>query len=1598
MIEKAVRVRVDGWKSSLLDPSTRHGLLDCAPDDAHGASLALPGVDPVALAAALADGGALGLEVGTAPALDRGWLRVDASAPVLARTLGAMRRAALDERADRGVHTLWLALGLLTWRSGEGAPHTAPLALYPVELTRDGATLRLQPAPGLAPCANPVLVGKLARDFDLVLVASAPLDVAALLEAAEGLVVTRPGWHVERTARLGRWSFADHLLWQDLEARGDDLLASPVLAQLAGAAPGPFAQPSRAAAEAVTRPRPATELLAPLDADASQLAAVTAAATGATFVLQGAPGTGSSQTIANLVAHCISHGKTVLFVSPKVSALEVVRERLAAAGIAEFCLALTGHETAPAPVLTQLRRVLDRAFRPGIGPVGDDARLAELRATLDGHVAALHKVGGFGRSLDEVLGRLTELATAPMAPLAERDAVGLDRTTYDRRRAAIEALAQAAVPIEPVSAHPWRASALTAWTEDAPVRIGAALEEAAIAGDWLAEALGELVALVPGLASRTRDQLTLLGALAAVASASPRPGGELLTHIRSARGEDIAEKVALIRARGGGSLEVPRDPITFLALAHRHRGLAAEVGELVNDAIEELDASGLWAQLRKWSASPAPMRFVALRTARAQVRAVARAGQLLTDEAAVAALEAVVAERACRAALEGAAEPARRWFGELGGDPLGLALARVDAAVGWAAELRKAFDAVEVAGGEGGRAAAWRALVAHVAAGPEASEGDLAVFARVAAGVRRWLPAVTQLADVVAIDAAALVAGDDHVAALRDRVATLRTAQGGLPAWVTFHAARHAAVAAGVGPAVAAIERGELGASEVAPAWERATLLTWAEAELDDTPALARFHGAAHHAQASAFADLDRGALALARSRALVRLAERVPRTSIDATGELALLMQELRTPTFPSVRALLGALPQILPRLAPCLLMTPAAVAQALPAGLPAFDVVVIDHASLLTTAEAAGALARGTSAVIVGDPRQRPPVRASASLLADALAAGLPSLALAWHYRSRHEDLFAFANQRYHGDRLHVFPTAAGSPDLGIISRRVDGTCDRLTGTNRLEAEVVVADLLARLRDPGQRMRSIAVVTFTAAQAQLIGDLLDEARAADPEIAAVLDAPAVTEPLLIGTAPRVQGEARDVVLVSIGLGRDAARALVLDDGLLGTDEGALWLGVAVTRAREQLVLVTSLAPDDVPSTDAPVLADLATLLAFAAGGGGAGRPGDDARPASPLTAALARALTERGWSLRHRVGCGAYQIDLAVVDPSAPERYVLAIEADGPAYASAPAARDRDRLRPLVLGQLGWRLHRVWSLDWWIDPEREIQRAHGAIVAAIAANRQRRAPGVGTAPTQPRMVRVTGSHAVGSAPVAQPSSAASAARATRPLRTTRPPVDTSRIALAAGSGPTLAVPITPLEGVTTRTRIARGQIAIGPYTAAAIPNGRRTPDDLFAARHAAELGKVIEQVLAAEAPMHIDLLARRVGGYFGIGRVTQRVMEQVRAALAGRGTWGDEADVVWRLGQDPQSVPAVRVAGHGTSARRDIGQVPLTELASAARIVVERAAGIGTTDLIRDAARLIGYASITPQVAERVTLGVRLAVARELIRIAGDRAVMPD
>lgn len=1519
---------------SLLDLSSENRLLDARDGKT---IITLPEVDPVRIAFALASGSSLAIDPSDSTGLEPGRLRVALAADELSHRLTAIRRTAKAQAADCGVHALWLGLGLLHY---EG--RVAPLALWPIELDDDRSHVRMASAGDRELRFNHTLGAVLRHQLEIVLPGGeGGNDLAALLDAAEAIAVTRPGWRLERSTVLGSFSFANLTMWSDAT---EALLARPLVEKLATRA-GFAALPAANATGTA-------DVIAPLAADHAQLAAIAAAGAGATFVLQGPPGTGKSQTIANLIVHAATQGKSVLFVTEKTVALEVVRQRLAAVGLGELCLAIGGDRE---QLHAALSRVLDRTFRPGSGPAGQDARLAELRLALDGFATAFHKVGPFGRSVHEALGRLVELRTAPRAELADQDAIALDRAVFDRRKVLAEQLSASAIPVEPVATHPWRASTLDRWAPDRSEAVAAALAEVQAAVADVATTSAEVIALVPGAIARSSKQLEALGALGALAATSPRPGAELLTQLKTARGDELGEKIALIRARGTGAIDVPRDAAAFLALAQRHRGLVREVDDRFTSAVTDLDAPGAWTQLRKWTGSVAPLRFVALRATREAVRTAAMPGGLVTDDAMIIALESVIAERACRAALVAATEPAKRWFGELGGDPLGLELDKIDAAVGWAAELRRAFDAVEVGGNEAARTAAWRALVAQVAAVPGDSVELPPVFARLADAVARWQRALDVLARDTGIPRAHLADGADHLAVLREQLEILTAALDGLRDWVTFHATRRAALGGGLGPVVSAIERGDLGAAELADAWERATLLAWADAELAETPALAEFHGPTHHAHVAAFADLDRGALALARARALVRLAERMPRSLPGAEPdlELAALIAELKTPSH-APRALLASIPTLLPRIAPCVQASPLDVAQRLDPALR-FDLVVFDEASQLPVSHALGALARAESAIIVGDSQQ---LEASDSILAAAIAAGVPQLALGTHYRSRHEDLIARSNARYYGNKLTVFPAAQPSPDLGISLKVVDAA-----GEDRSMALAIVADALARLRDAGQRGRSIAIVTFTDDQTERIEDLLDEA-------ALVLEPG--QEPVLVKHVDAVQGDERDVVLVALG------------DGLR---VDARRLNVATTRAREQMVLFSTVAPEDVTDdATGDSIADLAELLAFARAGGAARSQLGDEQAASPVTAAIARTLVERGWIVRHRVGCGAYRLDLAVVDPNDAERYILAIEHDGSSYANAPAARDRDRLRAQVLGQLGWRLHRVWSFDWWADPEREIQRAHGAIVAALAASRQRRAP---IAPARP-VAKI----ARGSAPIAAPGIAPSATPSAIEAAPTAKVLVTleNQITLASGSGPAAITDI-----ATAPVRIPKGAIAIGPYLAAAIPAGRRAPDDMFAPRHASELGKVIEQVLAAEAPMHLDRLARRVGAYFGIGRLSQRVTDQVKSAIAGRGRYGEEQGIVWRNDQDPTSIPSVRVAGAGPEAKRDIDEVPLAELAAAARIVVERASATGATELVRDVARLLGIARITDKVNERVARGVRIAAQRELIRIADGRATLP-
>lgn len=1760
--------RIDRWKRSLLDLTLRNRLLD-ARDSQRSLTIAVG--DAAALAEVLESGVALRLEPFTPPrsegsagateveaaraaeamahaatsSLAERRLLVPLSAAELDRRLVTIARAAAASLADGGVHTLWLGIGLLEWKDGEGQPRTAPIALWPVTLSRGSASERYRlTMADEEPRVNQTLLEKLRVEHGLRMAAAAEaaaevaaeatneaaneaaagegneeahggihdavtarvsvgrpraetdddaLELGALMAQVARAVAGLAGWRVVAGARLGVFSFAKFVMWTDLEERAERLLESPLVAHLASgsgeafaafAAQGDFPDPAALDVEV-----PVGSLLTPLDADASQLAAIAAAARGRTFVLQGPPGTGKSQTIANLIAHCISAGQSVLFVSEKMAALEVVHRRLTAAGLGDFCLELHSHKARRKEVVEQLGRVLERSWRPGPAAGGDDAKLAALRAVLDGTVAALHQAGPLGVSVHDALARLVELREAPRlpalagAPAEVAELAGLDAAGWAARRDAVAELARAAAELGELAAHPWRGSQRTEWQLTSGEQVTAAIDEAEAAGRALAAAMTALEAAVPGLRAQSAKELRALAQLCEVAAASPRPTAELVDAVASGREDGSAvapgadDKLAAAKARAPAGRAVlpirrpvprPADPAKYLELARRHRALAGEVDGRFLPAIEQADVAALAQTFRAWAGRFFLWRFFALRKPRAQVRLLLAQGGLPDDETLAGELDKVTGERALRAALEGSRQEAERWFGtrdplrrpaEHGAAAAALDFDRIEAALAWSHQLAEAFGRCAVAEGQT-RGGVWRALLAQLATtGDGAAALELAPFSALAAAVSRWEAAEKALADATGIAPGDGGAGhlDEVLAACqrwRPAVALLRD-------HAAYVRASRRAEEAGAGAVAAALTAGEVAPGDAAAAWERASLLAYCEQRIAASPELREFHGATHHGRVAELVELDRATLVLARSRAIARLAERVPKVSADAGGEVGALLHELKKKQrHRPLRQLFRQMPALLPRLKPCLMMSPLSVAQYLDPSLPRFDLVVFDEASQIPTADAIGALARGAHAVIVGDSRQLPPTRffevgdgggdgaeAGAAgepepyeelenILDEAVAARLPELSLRWHYRSRHEDLIAFSNQRYYDDQLQVFPAAsrgdgaaaaekgegsegsdqgegrAAAPigGLGVSLRKIDGVYDRGgTRTNRKEAEAVVAEVVARLRDPAASRRSLGVVTFSRAQQALIEDLLDEVLRDEPALEAFFSASdAVPEPVLIKNLESVQGDERDVMLFSTGYGPDEHGALTLGLGPLSRAGGERRLNVAVTRAREQLVLFTSLEPEQLAGAASVGTRHLGELLAYARAGGGSALPPAGTAPTSSISAAIAAALEARGHTVVHRLGCAGYRLDLAVVDPSDPRRYVLAIETDGPAYASSKVARDRDRLRAQQLTQLGWRLHRVWALDYWADPEKEVVRANGAVIAAIAAGRQSQRAGAAAGRQGQRGAAAASApasgSAPGSAPVRTPATASAPAAAREPSGATGVPAaarprDSSRPS-GAVTGP-VSGPVTAPTATAARTgsgpALKAEALGITAYAVANVPAGRRAPGDLHLPKHAAELGKVIEQVLAAEAPMRIELLVRRVAAYFGIARVSAKVIEQVRAGLAGRARWGEEADVLWRADQDPSQPPPVRAQAGTPASRRDIEDVPLVELAAAARLVVERAVGIERAELGREVARLLGYGRATERLLARIDAGIAWAAEHGAILVEDDRARLP-
>ncbi|MGE4404026.1 DUF3320 domain-containing protein [Pseudomonas sp.] len=1466
---------------------------------------------------------------------------------------------------EGGANTLYLALGMLRWTEHAAAEsaHLAPLILMPVSLQRQSVRsgFRLVRHDDET-IINPTLLQMLRNEYELRIPGLDVLpsddkgvDVARVLQAFRLAVREIAGWEVLEQVHLGIFSFTKYLMWKDLQDRSGQLKANRVVRHLIDHPGQAFAQePWDPRLERLDENYRPEDLLTPLLSDSSQLKAICAVDAGRDLVLEGPPGTGKSQTITNLIAHLLARGKTVLFVSEKMAALEVVYRRLAQIGLGPFCLELHSSKARKSEVLQQLGQALELGSQRTSEQWNREAeRLGVLRQALNGLVQALHQRHPNGLTVYDAIGTSIRHAGQEASPMFWPDAQSHDEKDLARLREAARRMSTLSGELGTLHGHALAHIGMTEWSpswQDALLAAAQALDQAVAAFKTCADAAGaELGVPAAGL---SLDACARLDTLIDVLLAAPRVPAGL-----AAQAHDPAARLRV------------------QALA-RH-GLArnacwAEVGTGWQARLADLDATALRAEWQAACAAWWPKSVFARRGVRKRLAAY-RADARRPDDTAIAAmlepLARVNAEDRELAALKADAERL------LLNDYAGLATdwEQVGRHEQWAERFA---EAVTLMAGDPAAATALRTRLQPLVGEnrallqPGAPLGQRLLDTRDA-----WRALRDQLAALEALARPTMplagAPGDDGaLERIQAVLAAWRLNRQSLMSWCVWRQAREQAVGMQLQGLVATLESGRVPLAGVEAHFEFSYRNWWVKKVIDHSPLLRSFSSADHDRKIRVFrvADVRFPQLTCAHIAAL--LAGTVPASNavlVSPDSELGLLRRELQKKTrHVPVRQLMQRLPSLLPRLKPCLLMSPLSVAQYLDAGHSQFDVVVFDEASQIPVWDSIGAIARGQQLVVVGDTKQLPPtsffsksaneddgagddglVEDLESILDECLGADMNRLRLQWHYRSRHESLITFSNVTYYDSQLITFPSPV-TDDVAVRLERVAGVYDRGgSRTNRAEADAIVQGIEQHYLDPARRRQSLGVVTFNQPQQSLIETLLDARRRANAALDRAIAAQG-REPLFIKNLENVQGDERDVIYFSITYGPDAAGKMTMNFGPLNGEGGHRRLNVAISRAREGVVIYSTLLPEqiDLSRVRAAGVRDLKHYLEFALKGPRAlvaqslpsGR-----EPDSPFETQVIKVLRERGWVVHPQVGCSGYRIDMGVVDPRAPGRYLLGIECDGRAYHAGATARDRDRLRQVVLEGLGWRLHRIWSTDWWINPGREEEKLLARLDAELARKEEEE-----EAPQEPEL----------------------------------PPEEEG----AADDG--VAFAITTEGGMPPGPSEPAGGIDTYPVTD--LPAGDA---QAFYARASNErLSADLRQVIETEGPLPESVLYRRVARAWGLERTGARIVERLRLltpADIGRTREG-EVTFLWPAQAQPATWAGFRGAGEDEATRRRVDDVCLEELANGILRVLAMTGNAPRADVVKSVCRLLGLSRTLADAEARLGLALAALLAQGRVREA--------
>jgi very-short-patch-repair endonuclease/DNA polymerase III delta prime subunit len=1459
------------------------------------------------------------------------WLQTTLSPERLQRSLLKLYYDARTAYEERGVNVLYLALGFLEWRDAPNSDQArhAPLLLMPVNLERGSAHERFRLAYAEDEIITNLTLREKLKEFALQLPEiedGEELVPTSYFSQVAEVVAGEPRFAVHGDdVVLGLFSFTRLLMYRDMDPanwpEGTELDQQPLVRAL-------LRDGFRDEPAGISEEQSLDDLLTPLDAihildaDSSQVTAIEEVRRGRNLLIQGPPGTGKSQTIANLIASAVHAGKKVLFVAEKMAALEVVHRRLSNLGVGAMCLELHSHKANKRAVLDGLSQTLDLG-RPKVDDAALASRLADVRARLNDHANTMHAV--LGPSTLTPFSLLGEFVRLARRGVIDVDFVlpGAVRWTHEEievRQSVIEELASLLTRIGSPSEHVWRGVGLDIVLPPDQARITRQVAGLADDVDKVQQAIKHLEqGLGVGCRNTTPSEIRRL--LRTCQHLNSAPNGMDLHALRHPVWRDhrerVAELVALGQAVANGSARLKE--------IFSDQAWAAELGQLRLE---------LASRRRSWLRWLSPT----YRNSRRALASLLVGALPRSIDQQLALLDGLLELRQAEERLTsqqtlGVSAFGRLWDGKGSDWQLLAELER------WERDSRD------------------ERLFPHAAdlLLKLGDQSELVTFTeQISKHFEDTLAMCKALHDALQLDLAEAFGHESldgiELSIMLDRVKAWESRIEDLDAWLNYRRLNARARALDLAPLLDRLYDGRLSPSVALDALSFAMCEPLVREAWGRFPILAGFDGLAHDQRVERFRQLDKERVDLAAAEVALAHFQGLPKSSGDV-GEMRVLMHEFkkRRRHLP-IRKLIGQAGQAIQAIKPVFMMSPLSVAEFLAPGGLRFDLLLIDEASQVEPVDALGAVARADRMVVVGDDRQLPPTKFFKgghlieddsseeqqtslgdieSILGKCAAQGMPQRMLRWHYRSRHPSLIAVSNQEFYDSRLFVVPNAQpDSSDLGLRFRHLPNAVYDRGGArwNLVEAKAVAEAVMRHASEEPEL--SLGVGCFSMSQRDAVLHELERLRRSGRDREEFF-ASHPEEPFFVKNLENIQGDERDVIMISIGYGRDASGYMAMSFGPINADGGERRLNVLISRAKRRCEVFSSITADDIDLARAPKpgVRALKAFLKYAETGV-MDVPLAVGNADSVFEEQVAAALTALGHEVDLQVGSAGFFVDLAVRDPARPGRYLLGIECDGAPYHRALSARDRDRLRQQVLEDHGWIIHRIWSTDWFRQPQKQLARVVEALEAAKLdwAIRDRRAD-----KSKPR---------------------SDAAGRIIP-RDSNEPADPPSDSL-------LAMPY--LEANFTISGSPEPHL---------LPRGR--------------MADVIRQIVEIEGPVHPDEIARRVTRVCGYARTGKRIVDAVATGLRSaveHGIVAREGDFICHV---DGRAPTVRDRSSVQSpSLRKPEMLPPMEIRAAALQVIRTHLGVSAEEVVTQVSRMLGFQSTSAQLRGLVQAELdRLVVA---------------